>query len=102
MWTHALIAAELADTGISVSQVGRILVNVELAPHRVRGWLNRREDEQFWAQAAAVCDAYLRPPPDTVVICIDEKTGIQAKHRVHPERSAAPRRGLEQQSGIGP
>ena len=61
------------------------------APHRVRGWLNRRDDEQFWAQAAAVCDIYLRPPPGTVVICIDEKTGIQAKHRKYPERPARPR-----------
>jgi transposase len=91
VWTHALIAAELAGTGISVSQAGRILADLELAPHRVRGWLNRRDDEQFWAQAAAVCDIYLRPPPGTVVICIDEKTGIQAKYRKYPERPA--RRG---------
>jgi transposase len=62
-WTHAAIAAELAGTGISASQVGRVLAGLELAPHRVRGWLNRRDDEQFWAQAAAVCEVYLRPPP---------------------------------------
>jgi len=54
-WTHASIAGELAGTGISASQAGRILAGLELAPHRVRGWLNRRDDEQFWAQAAAVC-----------------------------------------------
>jgi len=92
VWTHALIAAQLADTGISPSQTGRILAGLELAPHRVRGWLNRRDDDQFWAQAAAVCDIYLRPPPGTVVICIDEKTGIQAKHRKYPERPACPGR----------
>ena len=40
-WTHALIAAELAGTGISASQAGRILADLELRPHRVRGWLNR-------------------------------------------------------------
>ena len=61
-WTHHLIAAHLADTGISVSQAGRVLADLELAPHKVRGWLNRRDDEQFWAQAAAVCDLYLNPP----------------------------------------
>ena len=88
VWTHALIAGQLAGTGISVSQAGRILADLELAPHRVRGWLNRRDDDQFWARAAAVCDIYLRPPPDTVVICIDEKTGIQAKYRKYPERPA--------------
>lgn len=91
-WTHAMIAAELAGAGISVSQVGRILAGLELAPHRVRGWLNRRDDERFWAQAAAVCDIYLRPPPGTVVICIDEKTGIQAKSRTHPGQPPRPGR----------
>jgi transposase len=91
VWTHALIAGQLAGTGISVSQAGRILADLDLRPHRVRGWLNRRDDAQFWAQAAAVCDIYLRPPPGTVVICIDEKTGIQAKYRKYPESPA--RRG---------
>ena len=91
-WTHGMIAAHLAGTGISVSQVGRVLAGLELAPHRVRGWLNRRDDEQFWAQAAAVCDIYLRPPPGTVVICIDEKTGIQAKHRRYPQQPPRPGR----------
>jgi transposase len=90
-WTHALIAGQLAGTGISVSQAGRILADLDLRPHKVRGWLNRRDDDQFWAQAAAVCDIYLRPLPGTVVICIDEKTGIQAKYRRYPERPA--RRG---------
>ncbi|MDN5751483.1 MAG: IS630 family transposase, partial [Pseudonocardia sp.] len=92
VWTHALLAAQLADTGISASQIGRVLAELELRPHRVRGWLNRADDAQFWAQAAAVCDVYLRPPADTVVICIDEKTGIQAKYRKYPERRAAPGR----------
>src|SRR5450755_2476952 len=91
-WTHALIAAELAGTGISASQAGRILADLELRPHKVRGWLRRADDAQFWAQAAAVCDAYLRPPPDTMVICIDEKTGIQAKYRKYPGRLPVPGR----------
>lgn len=92
VWTYGMIAAELAGTGISASQAGRILASLELAPHRVRGWLNRRDDEQFWAQAAAVCEVYLRPPPGTVVICIDEKTGIQAKYRRYPEQPPRPGR----------
>jgi len=92
VWTHALIAGQLPDAGISASQAGRILAGLELAPHRVRGWLNRRDNDQFWAQAAAVCDIYLRPPPGTVVICIDEKTGIQAKSRKHPGQPARPGR----------
>jgi transposase len=96
-WTHASIAGELAGTGISASQAGRILAGLELAPHRVRGWLNRRDDEQFWAQAAAVCEIYLRPPPGTVVICIDEKTGIQAKSRKYAERPPGPGRAARRE-----
>ncbi|HUY47357.1 MAG TPA: IS630 family transposase [Streptosporangiaceae bacterium] len=91
-WTHRLIAAELAGTGIPALQAGRILAGLDLAPHKVRGWLNRRDDDQFRARAAAVCDLYLRPPANTVLICIDEKTGIQAKCRKYPERAARPGR----------
>src|ERR1019366_4854727 len=50
-WTHALIAGRLAGTGISASQAGRILADLELRPHRGRGWLNRAGDDQFWARA---------------------------------------------------
>jgi transposase len=39
-----------------------------------------------------VCQVYLRPLPATVVICIDEKTGIQAKYRRYPEQPARPGR----------
>ena len=91
VWTGALVAARLAGAGISVSQTGRILADLELRPHKVRGWMNRRDDDQFWARAAAVCDIYLHPPPGTIVVCIDEKTGIQAKSRKYPELPA--RRG---------
>jgi len=63
----------------------------------VRGWLNRRDNDQFWAQAAAVCELYLRPPRNSVVICIDEKTGIQAKNRVRRERRAAPGRAARRE-----
>ena len=59
-WTHAMIAAEPGGTGISASQAGRILADMELRPHKVRGRLRRADDAQFWAQAAAVCDAPVR------------------------------------------
>jgi transposase len=38
---HRLIAEHLADVGISASQIGRILADLDLKPHRVRGWLTR-------------------------------------------------------------
>jgi transposase len=44
-----------------------------------------------------VCDLYLRPPADTVLICIDEKTGIQAKCRKFPEQAARRGRGARRE-----
>jgi hypothetical protein len=41
-WSHRLLAEHLADDGISPSQIGRILADLDLKPHRVRGWLTRR------------------------------------------------------------
>ncbi|WP_433501657.1 IS630 family transposase [Sphaerimonospora sp. CA-214678] len=91
-WSHTAIAAHLADTGISASQAGRILAEADLRPHKVRGWLNRLDDEQFWQLAGAICDLYLNPPEGAVLLSVDEKTGIQAKSRKHPEISARPGR----------
>ncbi|MEU7893503.1 IS630 family transposase [Nonomuraea sp. NPDC049152] len=87
-WTHALIAQRPAEVGISPSQVGRVLAEADLRPHKVRGWLNRLDDEQFWHLAAQVCDLYLRPPADGVLLSVDEKTSMQAKSRKYPERAA--------------
>jgi transposase len=42
---HRLIAEHLADVGISASQIGRILADLDLKPHRVRGWLTRPDAE---------------------------------------------------------
>jgi transposase len=96
-WTHALIAEQLAGTGISPSSVGRILGEADLKPHKVRGWLNRLDDEQFWHLAAAVCDLYLRPPTEGVLLSVDEKTGIQAKSRKYPELAAGPGRAARRE-----
>ncbi len=90
-WSHRLLAAALKQqVGISAAQIGRILKALSIKVHRVRGWLNRPADPDFAAKAAAVCDLYLNPPPDTALLSLDEKTSIQAKSRKHPTRPAAP------------
>ncbi len=91
-WSHRLLAEHLADDGISASQIGRILADLDLKPHRVRGWLTRRADPQFFVKAAEVCDLYLHLPAGSVVVCVDEKTAIGARSRKHPERRVAPGR----------
>jgi transposase len=89
-WTHRAIARYLASTGISASQVGRILADLDLKPHLVRGWLTRPDDPDFYAKATEVCALYLRCPPGSVVLSVDEKTAIQARSRRHPTRPARP------------
>jgi len=96
-WSHRRIAEHLADTTISPSQVGRILADCDVRPYRVRGWLTRKDDPQFWTRARDVCDLYLHPPDDAVVLSIDEKTAIAARSRKHPGRPAAPGRAARQE-----
>jgi transposase len=93
VWTHRLIAEHLHDdVGISASQIGRILADLDLKPHRVRGWLTRPADPDFYRKAAEVCDLYLHRPDDAIVVCVDEKTAIGARSRKHPEQPPAPGR----------
>ncbi|UUU36733.1 IS630 family transposase [Streptomyces sp. CA-210063] len=89
-WTHRAIAHRLASTGISASQVGRILADLDLKPHLVRGWLTRPDDPDFHARAAEVCSLYLLCPPHSVVLSVDEKTAMQARSRRHPTRLVKP------------
>lgn len=100
-WSHAMIATHLRERGLAISAatVGRILSEAKVRPHKVRGWLNRADDPSFWIRAGAVCRLYLNPPPGTVLISVDEKTGIQAKSRKHPQIPARPGRDARRESG---
>jgi transposase len=97
VWTHRLIAEHLTDDAISASQVGRILAGLDLKPHRVRGWLTRPADPDFFTKAADVCDLYLHQPAGSIVICVDEKTAIAARSRKHPEQPARPGRAARRE-----
>lgn len=99
-WSHRSIAEGVAGScfaPISASQVGRILANLDLKPHKVRGWLTRRATPDFWARAAAVCALYRDPPEAAVVLSIDEKTAIAARSRRYPGRPAAPAQVVRQE-----
>ena len=90
-WTHRLIAEHLRQMhgiAISPSQTGRILAAADIKVHRVRGWLNRPDDPGFFTRAAQICALYQAIPADTILLSVDEKTGIQAKSRKHRTRRA--------------
>jgi transposase len=88
VWTHRLLAEHLHLAGLAVSssQVGRILSSVDLKPHLVRGWLTRPADPEFFTKAADVCALYRTCPNNAVVFSVDEKTGITARSRKHPDQ----------------
>jgi transposase len=91
-WSHRLLAGHLPELGISASQIGRILRGADLRPHLVRGWLTRPADPEFFDKAAEACALYRTCPPGAVVLSIDEKTGITARSRKHPDRPGSPGR----------
>ena len=101
-WTHRELAVyvdrEKLVPGVSVRTVGRFLDEADIAPHRSKYWENPQIDDQaaFDAAVQAICRIY-REAPDRLAngmhtVCIDEKTGIQALERIHPDRPARPGR----------
>lgn len=88
-WTYLEVTEELRRRGVevSVSQVWRILTGMDIDLTKVRGWLNRRDDPEFWDRVRDICGLYLAPPERAVVISVDEKTSIQAKARKYPDQN---------------
>jgi hypothetical protein len=58
----------------------------------VRGWLTRPADPRFFDKATALCTLYRTCPAGAIVLSIDEKTGITARSRKHPDTPAGPGR----------
>lgn len=80
---------------MSRSTIQRILAAAELKPHQVRSWMHS-DDPAFEALALAICGLYVQAPvlyrQGELILCTDEKTGIQALERKHPGKPAAPGR----------
>src|SRR5439155_3758925 len=86
-WTHRELAEQV---GMSESQAHEILRAAEIKPHLLEQWVMSELGPHFDAQAAEVCGLYLDPPAGTLVVSIDEKTGIQAKAATRPDVQARP------------
>jgi hypothetical protein len=78
---------------MSRSSIWRILEEADLKPHRSVYWLNSH-DPDFEAKAQAICTLYLNAlrfyAHDRVVICTDEKTGMQILQRKYPTQPIVP------------
>jgi transposase len=93
VWSHeslasALVAKHLVRE-VSASEVGRILEEADIKPHRVKMWCHS-EDPNFQAKLRGIVEVYCRRPPGEPVLCIDEKTGMQALSRSRDLQSAGP------------
>jgi len=79
-------------SSIGWSTVQRLLADLDVKPHKTEQWLHST-DPEFREKVTAICDLYLTPPAlNSVVLCIDEKPGMQALERRFPDRPAAPGR----------
>ncbi|AHH18288.1 hypothetical protein NONO_c35010 [Nocardia nova SH22a] len=70
-------------TGLSKSTVGRIWRRFELKPHLSDGF-KISADPMFVEKVVDVVGLYHNPPDRAVVLCVDEKSQIQALDRAQP------------------
>jgi transposase len=71
------------DLGLPRSTVHQILAASGLQPHRIRTF-TFSPDPDFETKLLDVVGLYLNPPENALVLCVDEKTGIQALDRTQP------------------
>jgi transposase len=79
-WSRSLMAKA---SGASASTVGRVWKNNGLKPHRVTTFKISR-DPKFYEKLDDIVGLYLSPPCKALVLCLDEKSQIQALDRTQP------------------
>lgn len=81
--THWSTRTMAKAQGVSAATVQRIWDAHGLQPHRVKTFKLSR-DKRFVEKLADVVGVYLNPPDKAVVLCVDEKSQIQALDRTQP------------------
>ncbi|WP_327129630.1 IS630 family transposase [Streptomyces sp. NBC_01727] len=81
--THWSRASMAKHSGLSKSTVGRIWKKFDLKPH-LQDSFKLSTDPQFVAKVVDVVGLYHHPPEKAVVLCVDEKSQIQALDRSQP------------------
>jgi transposase len=81
--THWSVRTLAKATGVSYSSVQRIWHAHGLKPHLVKTFKVSR-DKNFAAKVEDVVGLYLNPPDKALVLCVDEKSQIQALDRTQP------------------
>lgn len=81
--THWSRASMAQRTGLSKTTIGRIWKAFDLKPHRVDTF-KLSKDPLFVEKVYDVVGLYLNPPESAVVLCVDEKSQVQALARSSP------------------
>jgi transposase len=81
--THWSTRSMAKRTGISNTSVGRIWRALGLQPHRTETF-QLSTDPHFVEKVRDVVGLYMDPPDNALVLCVDEKSQIQALNRTQP------------------
>lgn len=81
--THWSARSMAEASGLSRNTVHRIWRKYKLQPHRTKTF-KLSKDRQFVEKVRDVVGLYLNPPERAIVLCVDEKTQIQALDRTQP------------------
>ena len=95
-WTSREISQEAIKRNIvdyiSESTVSNLLRKIDIRPHKSRYWLNPKihDEATFRKEIKEICDIYgdveKLKKENTIVVSIDEKTGMQATQRIAPDK----------------
>jgi hypothetical protein len=75
--------------GLSQTAIVRIWHAFGLQPHRVENF-KLSKDPQFVEKVRDIVGLYLNPPDRAIVLCVDEKSQVQALNRTQPILPLAP------------
>ena len=85
-WSTRLMAQQ---SGLSQTAIVRIWRAFGLQPHRVENF-KFSKDPQFVEKVRDIVGLYLNPPDRAIVLCVDEKSQVQALNRTQPILPLAP------------
>lgn len=81
--THWSVRLAAQASGISKSTVHRVFQAFAVQPHRTRSF-KLSSDPFFVDKVRDIVGLYLNPPDNALVLCVDEKSQIQALDRTQP------------------
>ena len=89
--THWSVRSMAKHSGLSKSTIQKVWAARRIRPHLVETF-KLSNDKRFEEKLKDVVELYLNPPPDAVILSVDEKSQIQALNRTQPSLPLKPGR----------